>query len=265
MQTKTPTNLPEVAKKLDEYIVSVIGAEKINGFEKAFQMSTAIGKLKEILTPEYMNPIMQLQGTRLGFRTDKDKTGGYPMAVVQTCLIEAVLMGLQPTNNQFNIIAGNMYPTKEGCGALLAKFPGLRYSIITGLPKVNQERTSCAFEVEIKWTLPGKTEEAIKIPIPIKIDQYASVDSMVGKATRKARAWLLSRITGTEITDGEIEDTNATVVETKLQKTKEEQELERVNKLLELCQDEDQVDVLALPEQFKYLADARKKELNAKK
>ncbi len=226
------TTLPQVAQKLDDYVTTVIGSEKLTGFGRAFQMSQAIAQLKQLLTAEYMKPIMQLQGTKLGFRTDKDKSGGYPVEVVQSCLIEAVLMGLQPTGNQFNIIAGNCYPTKEGCGYLLSKIHGLKYSIVTGLPRINTEKTSCAFDIKIWWSLNGM-EQTAEVPKPIKIDQYASVDSMVGKAERKARAWLLSRITGFEVTDGEVEDTTHTVMGSKpLQKSKEEIETERVQGLV---------------------------------
>lgn len=206
---KTETN--EIVQKLDKSVLAVIGNSAMMGFEKAHVVSNAIVELKALLTDEYMKPIMALQGNKLGFRTDKDKNGGYGIEVVRNCLIEAVLMGLQPTGNQFNIIAGNTYPTKEGCGALLNRkdfFPGLEKTIIVGLPRINGEKTSAAFDVLIQWEYNGVKKEKT-VPIPIKIDQYASVDSMVGKATRKARAWLLSELTGMEITDGDATE-NAT-------------------------------------------------------
>ena len=121
----------EITKKettieaLNNSVMSVIGSDKMKSFEKAYIVAEAISNLQTLLTPEYMKPILALQGNRLGFRTDKDKNGGYSEAQVKNCLIEAVLMGLQPTGNQFNIIAGNTYPTKEGLGYLLANFQGL--------------------------------------------------------------------------------------------------------------------------------------------
>jgi hypothetical protein len=69
---------------------------------------------------------MALQGSNLGFKTDKDKTGGYSEAEVKTCLIDAVLLGLQPTGNEFNIIASQMYPTGVGFGALIKTTPRLK-------------------------------------------------------------------------------------------------------------------------------------------
>ena len=203
----------EITKQLDQSVLSVIGSKTMAGFEKANTVAQAVSDLKKLLTDDYMKPIMNLQGNKLGFRTDKDKNGGYPVEVVKNCLIEAVLMGLQPTGNQFNIIAGNMYPTKEGCGYLLNRFPGLSYRIVCGLPKVNQEKTSAAVDVNITWKLNGEQKTEV-VPIPIKIDSYASVDSIIGKATRKGRAWLLSVVSGVEVTDGEVEDVNHKVLST---------------------------------------------------
>ena len=45
-------------------------------------------------------------------------------------------IGLEPYGNQLNIIAGNMYVTKEGYKHLLAKVKGLTYSIRHGSPNI---------------------------------------------------------------------------------------------------------------------------------
>lgn len=226
-------------------VLSVLGSQKLLGFDKAYKVADSIEKLKELLTSEYMKPIMALQGNRLGFRTDKDKNGGYPEATVKNCLIEAVLMGLQPVGNQFNIIAGNTYPTKEGMGYLLANFPGLNYTLTTSLPRINPDKTSAAVGVKIKWTLNGvETEESFEIPI--KMDAYTTVDALIGKATRKARAWLYSKISGTEVTDGEVEDTTHVVMESKMKKSKEETEMERMKILLDDCKTIEDVSLLQM-------------------
>jgi len=192
-----------VALKLNEAVGSVLNQTNLQGFERAYATAQSIEVLKTLLTPEYMKPIMLLQGNRLGFKTDKDKSGGYPMEVVQNCLIEAVLMGLQPYGNQFNIIAGNMYPTKEGVGANLVNWKGLKYSLICGVPKPNQDGKSAVVDVNIKWTLNKESKEET-IPFSIKMDAYTSVDALVGKATRKGRAWLLSAISGIEIVEADV-------------------------------------------------------------
>lgn len=203
-QVSKPNNA--IAIQLNSVVGSVLTTENLIGFERAYAIADSIGKLKELLTDEYMKPIMQLQGNKLGFKTDKDKSGGYPMEVVRNCLIEAVLNGVQPYGNQFNIIAGNMYMTKEGCGYALNNFHGLKYKLVCSLPRINADKTSSAVDVKIEWQIAGNNEAEI-VPFPIKMDYYTSVDAIIGKATRKGRAWLLSTISGIEVPEGDVTDT----------------------------------------------------------
>jgi len=202
-----------VALQLNEAVGSVLNQTTITGFEKAYATATSIQTLKTLLTPQYMAPIMELQGNRLGFKTDKDKSGGYPVDVVKNCLIEAVLMGLQPYGNMFNIIAGNTYVTKEGCGEILSNFPGLSYTLITGTPRAAVDQKTAVIDTEITWSLNGK-EQTKTIPISVKMDSYTTVDAMKGKATRKGRAWLIEAVTGIEVADGDIQDIAHEVVKT---------------------------------------------------
>jgi hypothetical protein len=148
---------------------------------------------------------MKMQGSKLGFRTDRDKTGGYPVQDVKRCLIEAVLLGLQPYGNQFNIIAGNMYATKEGCAEMLSKIEGLKYTLICGLPTYSKAKDSAAIDVKINWNYNGNSN-SVTIPIALKVGQYDTLDGLNGKATRKGRAWLISNITGIEIPEGDIKE-----------------------------------------------------------
>jgi len=194
----------EVAVQLNSIVGDVITTGQLAGFEKSYLIADAIRKIKQVLTSEYMKPIMALQGNRLGFKTDKDPTG-YSEEIVKNCLIEAVLTGVQPYGNQFNIIAGNCYITKEGFGYLLAKTPGLKYEVVSELPRINADKTSAAAVMKISWTYKGVSEER-SIDFPIKVNQYMGADAVIGKATRKARAWLFNSLNGTEISDGDTSD-----------------------------------------------------------
>lgn len=202
----TENNKLKVIEQLDNQVLSVIGNDAINGFQKAFLVADATGKLKDLLSKEYMEPIMNLQGNRLGFKTDKDRNGGYDMTTVKNCLIEAVLMGVQPVGNQFNIIAGNTYITKEGFGYLLSKLNGLWYEIIPELPRINQNNTSAAIVMNVNWSVNNGDKKERKIEIPIKVNSMMGTDAIIGKATRKSRAWLYNTITGCEVSDGDISD-----------------------------------------------------------
>lgn len=200
------TNITEsqslVSQELNNQVMAVL-SNRVEGFEKAFVMSSAIQVLQERLAPEFMKPIMALQNSNLGFKTDKKE--GYPESEVKACLIDAVLLGLQPTNNEFNIISGNMYPTRQGFGSLLKKIPGLKYSIIYSNPVFSQDKTSAICKATVSWEINNE-KRSQELEFPIKSNSYASADAILGKAERKARRWLFNTVEGTDIPDGDITD-----------------------------------------------------------
>lgn len=199
-----------LARKLNETALTVLGQPALEGFERAFLLANATQQLKTLLTKEYMAPIMALQGNGLGFKTDKDKDGGYPEDIVKNCLIEAVLRGVQPFGNQFNIIQSSCYVTKEGYGYLLSKIEGLSYEIVSELPRVNQ--TSAAVVMKVMWTMKSNERKERALDMPVKVNSFMGTDAILGKATRKARKWLYETVTGNEIPDGDVDDYDAKVV-----------------------------------------------------
>ena len=206
----------EIVLKLNESIALGSEANKMQGFEKAFKLATASEQLKQLLTPDYMKPILALQGNKLGFKTDKDSEKGYPVEIVKNCIIEAVLTGVQVVGNQFNIIAGNCYITKEGFGYILNNYPGLSYEIIPKLPRMSTDGKSAAITMQITWNLNNGVNKIREIEFPVKVNNYMGLDAIIGKATRKARAWLYNSLSGLEIADGDIQDLKAEVVSSQL-------------------------------------------------
>lgn len=221
-----PEALTKIANNLDQSVLAVIGSDGMQGFSRAYMVAAAADTIQKQLTDEYMKPIMALQGHKLGFKTDKDtnkdggKGPGYPIDVVRSCLIEAVLTGVEPTGNHFNIIASNCYLTKEGFGFLLKKIEGLTHELIFDLPRINPEKTSAAVKVKIRWKIGHGGWEEREMEFPIKMNAYMGTDAVIGKGTRKARAWLFNTLMNTEIADGDIMD----VSHVELNK-KEEQEM----------------------------------------
>jgi len=254
-----------IAQELNQSVATVIGQHHIMGFEKAYLIADATEKLQSLLTPQYMKPIMALQGNRLGFKTDKV----YDEPTVKNCLIEAVLTGLQPHGNQFNIIAGNMYPTKEGLGYLLGNFKGLSYQIIPELPRINSTNTSAAVVMNIKWKINGGELNEEKIELPIKMNAYMGTDAVLGKATRKARAWLYSTITGSEISEGDVSDLDSPMhvnnaIEKNPKKVSEEKQNKRVEKHIEnakTLKKLEEVEDLLLTEELQGLYETKKNDL----
>lgn len=201
-----------VSKEIDKEI-SLVLASNVQGFQKAFVVSSAIQVLRENLTDEFMKPIMALQGSNLGFRTDKDidqktkkKGDGYPLEVVKDCLIDAVMLGLEATGNQFNIIGGNMYPTREGFGSLLDKMPNLKKNFTYRDIRQPANSKVANVVVQIDWQFCNEQPKKQTIDFPIKSNEWTSYDALIGKAERKAKRWLFNTIKGTDISDGDVND-----------------------------------------------------------
>lgn len=224
---ETENKFLAVSKVIDAEISTVL-ASSVNGFQKAFVMSSAVSVIKESLSDDYMMPIMSLQGSSLGFKTDQDtvkvkdgqkwitkKGEGYPMEIVRECLIEATFLGLEVTGNQFNIIGGNMYPTREGFGALLDKMKGLKKNFT--YTNINQPagQKVAYVKVRIDWQFDNESARKQEIEFPIKSNEYTSYDALIGKAERKAKRWLFNTIKGTDISDGDVNDIPHVVVSTK--------------------------------------------------
>lgn len=201
---------PETVEALDKIASNrnlTIGSQ----FSRAFATANAIGQLNALLTPEVMRPIMALQGTPLGFLTDTK----YDVDTVRSALIEAVLNGVQPVGNEWNIISGRCYITKAGMKRKLRDIPGLSFSVTCGFPKMSEN--GAALIVGIDWTIDGKSEHK-DLPIPVRVNRGMGADAIAGKATRKAYAWLYEHLTGQNVNEGESGEEKpitATVVEDK--------------------------------------------------
>jgi hypothetical protein len=200
----------EISKKIDTQVTQIFSNSQLQGFEKAVKLADGVNMLRELLSDDYMTNIMKLQGSKIGFRTDKDKKqdgskgDGYPVDIVKDCLIEATLIGLEPVGNHWNILAGNMYVTKEGAEYLLNK-EGVKHILRFGSPKIDQQQKVARLDVEVEWTHEGQKNKEI-VPISTKWNAYTTEDAIQGKATRKARVWLYNRIHNTQISDGDITD-----------------------------------------------------------
>ena len=107
-----------------------------------------------------------------------------------------------------------MYVTKEGYKHLLAKVKGLTYSIKHGIPKVDNSKQFAIVESVVKWNLNGEVREE-KLEFSIKGNPYMTADSYTGKADRKARAFIFNQVSDIEVSDGDAEDVEYVIVESK--------------------------------------------------
>lgn len=192
----------ETVAALDKAAANGILAQKeASQFKRAAMVAGAIAELRSILTPKVMEPFMNLQNTSIGFKTDNQ--AGYPVDVVRDCLIEATLKGVYPVGNEFNIIAKQCYITKEGYFHKLRDLPNFSWVETPAIPR-NVGDTGAVIKVKLEWTL-NKQKFEKELELAIRVNRGMGTDAIIGKALRKARAWLYTTVTGQEVGDGDVE------------------------------------------------------------
>lgn len=210
-----PANV--LAKAEQDFAAVCTQAQELKLAENAGAAFRAVGvvtSLRQILTDDIMNAVfMPLANTSIGFLTDKDpnrvdkRTGRpgepYPVSVVRDCLIDAVMRGLLPTGNQFNIIAGRQYTTNEGYSYLLKKL-NVRHMISKAILPAPPNAPFVDVKCTINYFLNGEVGKPFSITVQCKQDAYSSPDQIKGKADRKAKKTLYEFITGEDVRDGDV-------------------------------------------------------------
>lgn len=171
-------------------------------FKRSVMIAAAVNQLRQILTGPVLHQFMLLKDTAVGFLTDK---GNYSEQTIRDALIEACIAGVYPVGNQFNIISGRCYITKEGFHQLLKDKEGLRYNITPDIPQMDPANKKATVSMKIQWEYRGESHTET-IPFVVRLNAGMGEDAAIGKATRKARAWLYQVITGIEIGDGDVEE-----------------------------------------------------------
>jgi hypothetical protein len=222
---KQPLFSPNTAATLNEIDALVSETALVQRDERAgscvgraFALAAGMQRLRELLSEDLMNAfIMPLMNTRIGFRTDRDpnrlvrdrngKTVNlrpYPLGVVRECLIEALLRGAYPINNEFNIIAGGAYLTREFFERALGELPGIAKVVASpGVPRFDGNGAAMV-RFGLSWQRDGQDECLLDGEgkpgrvFAIKADAYSSCDQIIGKATRKAYAAAYQQITGSK-------------------------------------------------------------------
>lgn len=215
--------------------------ELMPALHRSVALAEGIAQIKEALTKEVCDTLFTpLQGSALGFRTDRDTSdkGPYPMGVVRECAIEALLRGFYLTGNEWNIIGENFYAAKNGVERLVKQYPGLSNFILRlGVPVMAGEKGAIV-AAEASWTLNGVPGSLVcdNLPrtnpdgspmkdadgktimfderIPIRVNAGMGADAILGKATRKMYKRVLDKVSGVDndIPDGDVMDTEGYAV-----------------------------------------------------
>ena len=177
----------------------------MNTLERGMVMADAITTIRGLLTDAVMAKIYPLMNTGLGFRTDRKPGNEYSVNEVREVMVEALLLGLYPIGNEFNIISGRCYVTREGYTRKVREFPGLTDLVITpGIPAMKDG--GALVPIKATWKLNG-TPNSVERTFPIKVNNGMGSDAILGKADRKVKAWVYAILTGSQLTqDGDVDD-----------------------------------------------------------
>lgn len=216
----------DIQKVLETCNVTALAAMPV--LSQAVTLATGVNQLRHALTEDIVKAVfVPLQGSPLGFVTDKDRDGGYPAAVIRDCVIEALVQGLRPIGNEFNVIAGRMYAAKNGLMRLVQEFPGVTdLQIIPGVPAMTDKGALVPMRLTLRRD--GKPLELVRelrkaadgtlddTRIPIRLNAGMGVDAVIGKATRKILKAALDMLRGNTMVmaDGDAIETVGEIVQT---------------------------------------------------
>jgi len=229
MNEKKPTATTAIEKATTDIEAAlaecnVAALKQLPALRQAVVLATGVSQLRAALTDDVMKRVfMPLMGSPLGFITDKDReepNKRYGIEVVRDCLIEGMIRGLRPTNNEINIISRRCYAAKNGVARLLSEVDGLsNLETLTGVP--HNMPSGALVPVTIRWLLNGTQHERVfdivkrkdgtstDRRIPVRVNAGMGADAIIGKVTRKAHKAVLDQLTGSALTvqDGEVLDT----------------------------------------------------------
>lgn len=172
----------------------------------------AVSKLRESLSePGVLAILRGLAGTPLGFKMDRTE---YPDAVLVNAAAEAILRGLPLVGNCFNIIGEQFYATKEGFEFLVPQ--RAKYSVSFKVAPISAALRENGGHVEVQasgqyklHTAPADApNERLVAVYNVRVNRKNKVaeENVEGKARRKWLRDVWARLSGVELSDGELDD-----------------------------------------------------------
>jgi hypothetical protein len=220
-----PPAILERAKAIDEasaYAVEIY-SQQGGSFAQELALAQSVTQLRELLTPDVMQPVLALMNTDLGFATDRDPKKAknpvqpYGMETVRECFIESKLRGFHSVGNEWNIIAGKFYACQGGFKRKVRELTGGTFEHSFDVPVWSQQQTGkTRVKARATWTYNGKKADIGVRPedpceLVVKVNEYMGDDGVLGKALRKLLKLVYERITGQSVNDGDANEANSAI------------------------------------------------------
>lgn len=213
-------NVEETTAKIEKVLdkCNAQALAKMPPMTQAVELARGVHALRREMSQEFVSKVfMPLQGSPLGFVTDRDnaKEGPreYPWEVVRDCMIEGMIKGLRPVNNEINIIAGRAYAAKNGVTRLVAEMQGLT-DLRVKFAAPNVKDGEARVQAVASWKWDGKPMKLERIyekqadgslfdgRISVRVNRAMGTDAILGKAKRKLFYEIHEIVTGTKFTGG---------------------------------------------------------------
>lgn len=188
-------------KSIESSVQDAADAMMMDHMHRAVYLARAQDRLRRELDP--MQWIIEpLMGTRLGFKTDKKVVQSpngviypYPWEITRDCVLEALMAGANLVGNEFNVIAGNPYLTREffyrKINELVSKGDLTDFLECPSVPRV--QGNSAVVLYNAKGAYKGRPFDYTR-EIPIRVNEGQGPDAILGKAQRKFFKWLLETL-----------------------------------------------------------------------
>ncbi len=220
MNSNLLANREAVSAQLAAVQNEVNTLSKNNSLVSCLSAASAMYMLDQVLTDEVVHTyFIPLMNTRAGFLTDRNpnkvRRGSQPatpytIAEVRACLKDAILKGLLPIGNQFNIISGSVYITREGYTALLSRM-GVKHRII---PSQLADRDGYAvYSCRIEAMTAQGERISYTNEVLFKRGQYDSDALLQGKAYARSVKSLWTYVSGLDSGDAVEDDAVERVIE----------------------------------------------------
>ena len=192
----------EKAQRIDDSINQLM-TSKLAGFALSIARANVASIIRESLSDDMMKGVFDMENKKYGFLTDKTGTEKYTKEVIKDCFIEASMKGVEPTGNQFNIISGKCYVTKEGCREILKKNK-VQYELFPSFSK-KIENGGTVLPVRVEWVNDLGKKEFRELILSVQGHDKVSEAARKGMAERDAMAWLIDHLTNNPVSVGEVE------------------------------------------------------------
>ncbi len=175
-------------------------------YEKSIAYGHYLTEIRKQIIGKPLDIIRSLMNTGIGFKTDrnpndpKNKQAPYDDEIVKNCVVQAIMHGLRIHGNEFNILGGNFYATKEGLERIVNTNPLLEREIKEKIKQMKQSSDTgtwaITYEYEFKLKECAEVKGEVTFYIKGKMGNYEiPLDAIQGKAKRKLYKVIYNKMT----------------------------------------------------------------------